>query len=151
MIDHLLKEKNCRIIEGTNGWKDAIHESLRPLIEDGDCTEEYVQAVYDSTEQHGPYYVLTDNMALIHATNKVGVSRTQMAVTVVKNPVRFTEDGPDVRILIALAAVDSDSHIEGMTAVMGLFGDEDHSDEILAAPDGKTIYELFDRYSIDTE
>lgn len=143
MMKDLLKAENCRIVPGVTDWKEAVHVSLAPLVADGFCTDAYEQAVYDATEQYGPYYVLTDNMALIHATNKVGVNRTQMAVTVLKEPVQFSEDGPGVQILIALAAVDANSHIDGMAAVMELFGDDDKSDEILNAPDGKAIYELF--------
>ena len=85
------------------------------------------QAVFDSTAEFGPYYVLTDNMALIHATNKVGVNKTQMAVTVLREPVQFEEDGADVQILIALCAVDANAHIDGMATVLKLFGDDDRS------------------------
>lgn len=143
MIEQLLKEENCRILEGARDWKDAVYVSLEPLIRQGYCTEEYVQAVYDATDEYGPYYVLTDDLALIHASNKVGVNQTQMAVTVLKEPVHFTEDGPGVRILVALAAIDGNAHVDGMAAVMGLFGDDDKSEDILNAPDGKTIYDLF--------
>lgn len=143
MMKDLLKERNCRIVEGVRDWKEAVHVSLEPLIADGDCTEAYEQAVYDATAEYGPYYVLTDDLALIHASNKVGVSRTQMAVTVLKEPVQFTQDGPGVRILVALAAIDGNAHVDGMAAVMELFGDDDHTEDILAAPDGKAIYDLF--------
>ena len=143
MIQDLLKEENCRILPGVKDWKEAIHVSLEQLIDGGYCTAEYEQAVLDSTAEYGPYYVLTDNMALIHATNKVGVNRTQMAVTILKEPVQFSEDGAGVQILIALAAVDHNSHIDGMAAVMELFGDEDHSEEMIAAEDAHTVYEMF--------
>ena len=143
MIEKILKQENCRIIPGVKDWKEAVYVSLEPLIKQGYCTEEYVQAVYDATAQYGPYYVLTDDMALIHASNKVGVNETQMAVTVLKEPVQFTEDGEQVRILIALAAVDGNAHIDGMVAVTELFGDDDKSQDILNAPDGETIYKLF--------
>ena len=99
MIENLLKEENCVIVDRVQDWKDAVHVSLERLIEQGYCTEEYEKAVFDSTAEFGPYYVLTDNMALIHATNKVGVSKTQMAVTVLREPVQFEEDGADVQIL----------------------------------------------------
>ena len=151
MIEKLLKEENCRILEGVKDWKDAVYVSLEPLIRQGYCTEEYVQAVYDATAEFGPYYVVTDNMALIHASNKVGVNQTQMAVTVLKNPIQFSEDGPEVRILIALAAVDGSSHVDGMAATMELFGDDDKSEDILAAPDGKAIHDLFLRYGGNPE
>ena len=102
---------------------------------------------FDSTAEFGPYYVLTDNMALIHATNKVGVAKTQMAVTVLREPVQFEEDGADVQILIALCAVDGNAHIDGMATVLKLFGDDDKSDDVIAAKTGKEIFEIFRKYA----
>ena len=143
MIKDLLKKENCRIVESVADWQEAVHVSLEQLIEQGYCTEEYEKAVFDSTAEYGPYYVLTENMALIHATNKVGVNETQMAVTVLREPVYFTEDGDGVRILIALCAVDANAHIDGMAAVLVLFGDDDHSGEVLGAATGDEIYNIF--------
>ena len=48
-----------------------------------------------------------------------------------------------ITVLIALAAVDGNAHIDGMVAVTELFGDDDKSQEILNAPDGESIYKLF--------
>ena len=147
MIENLLKEENCVIVDRVRDWKDAVHVSLERLIEQGYCTDEYEQAVFDSTAEFGPYYVLTDNMALIHATNKVGVAKTQMAVTVLREPVQFEEDGADVQILIALCAVDANAHIDGMATVLKLFGDDDKSDDVIAAKTGKEIFEIFRKYA----
>ena len=143
MIENLLKEENCTIRESVKDWKEAVHVSLECLIDQGYCTGEYEQAVFDSTAEFGPYYVLTDNMALIHATNKVGVNQTQMAVTVLREPVQFEEDGADVQILIALCAVDANAHIDGMATVLKLFGDDDKSDEVLAAKTGEELFRIF--------
>ena len=147
MIENLLKEENCVIVDRVQDWKDAVRVSLERLIDQGYCTEEYEKAVFDSTAEFGPYYVLTDNMALIHATNKVGVSKTQMAVTVLREPVQFEEDGADVQILIALCAVDANAHIDGMATVLKLFGDDDRSGEVLAAGTGKEVFEIFRKYA----
>lgn len=143
MIENLLKEENCVIRDRVEDWKEAVHVSLERLIEQGYCTAEYEQAVFDSTAEFGPYYVLTDNMALIHATNKVGVNKTQMAVTVLREPVQFEEDGADVQILIALCAVDANAHIDGMATVLKLFGDDDRSEDVLAAKSCKEVFEIF--------
>lgn len=143
MLEKLLKEENCIIRDSVSDWKDAIRVSLEPLIKQGYCTREYEQAVFDSTAEYGPYYVLTDNMALVHATNEKGVNETQMAVTVLKKPVRFLEDGADVQILIAFAALDGTAHMAGMVAVLGLFGDNNRSNDVINAKSGKEIYDMF--------
>ena len=50
MIENLLKEENCVIVDRVQDWKDAVHVSLERLIEQGYCTDEYEKAVFDSTE-----------------------------------------------------------------------------------------------------
>ena len=112
MIKDLLKEKNCFIKESVKDWEDAICVACAPMIEQGYCTKEYEDAVFENTEKFGPYYVLCENLALIHASNQSGVNETQMAVTVLKEPVKFKPDGYDVRILVTLVAKDSHSHME---------------------------------------
>ena len=54
-----------------------------------------------------------------------------------------TEDGDGIRILIALCAVDANAHIDGMAAVLELFGDDDRSEEVLEAKTGEEIYRIF--------
>ena len=143
MIQDLIKEKNCVILEGVEDWKAAIHTALQPLVEDGCCTDEYEQAVLTMTDQLGPYYVLDDYMALIHASSEAGVSKTQLACTVLKNPVKFTEEKDKVRVLVALCAVDSTSHMDGIVAVSQIFGDPEKEQQILDATSSKEIYDLF--------
>ena len=90
-----------------------------------------------------PYYVLCENLALIHASNQSGVNDTQMAVTVLKEPVKFKPDGYDVRVLVTLVAKDSESHMEGIQAVSNIFSDEKKVQEILDATCPKEIFDLF--------
>ncbi len=51
MIKDLLKEKNCFIKESVKDWKDAICVACAPMIEQGYCTKEYEDAVFENTEK----------------------------------------------------------------------------------------------------
>ena len=53
MIENLLKEENCVIVDRVQDWKDAVHVSLERLIEQGYCTEEYEKAGTRRTESFG--------------------------------------------------------------------------------------------------
>ena len=142
-IKDLLQEKNCVVRQNVEDWKDAIRVACAPMIEQGYCDEQYVDAIFENTAQYGPYYVLCENLALIHASNKKGVYGTQLAVTVLKEPVKFKEDGYDVRVLVTLVAKDSDSHMAGIQAVSAIFADPQQVQSILDATCGKEIYDLF--------
>lgn len=142
-MSHLLKEKNCYVKQRVTDWKEAIHIACKPLIEQHYCTDAYEAAVYKNTETFGPYYVICENLALIHASNELGVLATQMSVTILKEPVRFKPDGYDVRVLVALVAQDNQSHMEGIQAISNIFMDETKVRQILDATCAAEIYDLF--------
>lgn len=139
----LLQEKNCYMKDRIKDWKEAIHIACAPLIEQNYCTADYEYAIIKITRELGPYYVLCENLALLHASNQRGVLATQMAVTVLKEPVKFKLDGYDVRVLITLVAKDKESHIEGMQAVSNIFMDKSKVQSILDATNAKEIYDVF--------
>lgn len=143
MIQDLIKLENCRIEYAVDGWKEAIHMALQPLLETGFITPEYEEAVLENTEKFGPYYVLTPDLALIHAGPDRGVLETQMAVTLLREPVQFTPDGHKVRVLAALAAKDKNAHMDGIRAVSNIFMDDEKTNAVLNAADSQTLYDLF--------
>ena len=143
MIQDLIKMENCVIKESVDDWKQAIHVALEPLVKDGCCNDEYEKAVLKMTDEIGPYYVLSDYMALIHASSEAGVSKTQLACTVLKEPVVFTEEKNKVRVLVALCSTDSSSHMDGIVAVSNIFTDEAKEQQLMDATSSQEIYDLF--------
>lgn len=143
MIEDLIRVENCRFKDEVADWKDAIHTALVPLLEGGWCTSDYEQAVLDNTKKYGAYYVLTPDLALIHAEPEKGVNDTQMAVTVLKEPVKFTEDGHAVRVLTALSAKDRYGHMEGIQAVSNIFMDPEKVNQVLEATTSSELWNLF--------
>lgn len=148
MILDMLKQENVQIVEHVNDWKEAITVSLQSLVEQGYVTEEYGKSIIQITEDMGPYYVLTENVALIHGRPESGVLKKQLAVTVLREPIKFSEDGYPVRLLVALAATDSESHLSVMQTLAELFMSEGAIDDIVNAQNAQQIYEYlveFDR------
>lgn len=148
MILDMLKQENVQIVDHVNDWKEAITVSLQSLEEQGYVTSEYGKSIIQITEDMGPYYVLTENVALIHGRPESGVLKKQLAVTVLRNPIKFSEDGYPVRLLVALAATDSESHLSVMQTLAELFMREDAINDIVNAQDAKQVYEYlveFDR------
>ena len=144
-MEKLLQEKNCYLRDRVLSILAALNaaEDKDDLLSDQAVKTAYEAAIYEITERLGPYYVLCENLALIHASNQSGVNDTQMAVTVLKEPVKFKPDGYDVRVLVTLVAKDSESHMEGIQAVSNIFSDEKKVQEILDATCPKEIFDLF--------
>ncbi|NCC88101.1 MAG: PTS sugar transporter subunit IIA [Clostridia bacterium] len=139
----MLKEENVQIVQKVTDWVDAIHVALTPLVEQGYCEARYIDGIIRNTKKYGPYYVLCENLALLHASSSDGVIKKQIAVTVLKEPVKFKPDGLDVRILVTLAAEDSESHMNAMRAISNIFINKSSIQKVLDATSTKEIYNLF--------
>lgn len=142
MIADMLKVNNIQIIDSVHDWKEAIHISLDPLLRGGFITEGYERAIIDSTNKYGPYYVLAEDFALIHGRPEEGVIKKQLAITLLREPIIFAEDSFPVRVLIALAASDSNSHLDTMRVLSSIFIDEDKIKELVEATEPQQIYDL---------
>ncbi|MFP4880144.1 PTS sugar transporter subunit IIA [Mammaliicoccus sciuri] len=90
-------------------WKEAVQLSVQPLIDSGAVKPEYYDAIIESTEQYGPYYILMPGMAMPHARPEAGVLRDSFSLITLKEPVQFS-DGKEVSILVTLAATSSKIH-----------------------------------------
>ena len=141
MISEMLRRENVRILDRVEDWQQAIHVSLEPLIQGGYVEPRYADEIIRSTKEIGPYYVLTEDIALVHGRPEQGVLKKQLAVTVVREPIQFSEDSFPVRLLIALAATDADSHLDVMQVLASIFLDESKIRELVEAASTDEIYE----------
>ena len=139
----MLKLENVQIIDGVEDWVEAIHVGVQPLVDTGFVEPRYIDEIIKNTEKFGPYYVLCENLALLHASAEQGVIKKQLAITSLRNPVKFKPDGYDVRLLVTLAASDPESHLEAMQAISNIFSDQKRIDALVNAPTAEDIYEQF--------
>lgn len=143
MISDMLQKKNVQIIDNISSWQEAVYSSTKNLIEQGYITEDYPRKIIELTEKHGAYYVLCPDVALIHARPEDGVIHKQLAVTLLKEPVAFKGKKDLVRLIITLAAEDSNSHIEVLKHLADLLADEKRIQSFLKINDVNKLYEEF--------
>lgn len=143
-MKELLKEENVSIVSKVDDWKEAINVSLTPLLEQDYITASYPEAVISLTEKYGPYYVLAPYTALVHARPEDGVLKNQIAVTLLKEEVYFSEDKP-VKLLIALAANNSKEHLNALQKIGELLMEDDCIDSLLSV---KTATELYEKFTL---
>lgn len=142
-VEDMIQKMNIRIKEEVADWKQAVVEAVSPLIENGYVEDRYVDAIIENTEKYGPYYVIAPNIALPHARPEQGVLRKQLAVLLLRKPIKFSQDGFDVRLLITLAASDSESHLQTLAKLSEVLSDDDLIGQILGAASAEEIYRLF--------
>ncbi len=140
----LLQKRNVRIVEKAIDWKDAVRKSIAPLEEEGYVKPAYKEAIISGVEELGPYIVVAPSIALPHARPEQGVLKSQMAITLFKENVEFDKREVEARLFVALAAADSDSHLNALMAISNIIQDEDKVKEILETNDVETLYGYFE-------
>ena len=139
----MLKRENVQIVEKVDSWEESVHVAVHPLVDQGYVESRYIDGIIDNAKEFGPYFVICPDLALLHARPDQGVLKRQLAVTVLREPVRFKEEGPDVRVLVTLAATDADGHIEVMRRLATMFCDPDNITKIAEAATADEIYDFF--------
>ncbi|MDY2777053.1 MAG: PTS sugar transporter subunit IIA [Collinsella sp.] len=142
-ISEMLKLENVRIVEKVGSWEDAIRLAVSPLEEGGFVEARYADEIIRATNEMGPYYVLTEDIALIHGRPEDGVIEGQLAVTVLREPIVFADDTFPVRLLVALAAENANSHIDTMRVLATIFMDEARISQIVEMDDPILIHQAF--------
>lgn len=142
-MESMLKRDNVQIVEKVDSWEESVHVAVQPLVDQGYVESRYIDGIIDNAKEFGPYFVICPDLALLHARPDQGVLKRQLAVTVLREPIRFKEEGPDVRVLVTLAATDADGHIEVMRRLATMFCDPDNITKIAEAPTADEIYDFF--------
>lgn len=143
MVLDMLKKENVQIIQNVSDWKEAVRVSIQPLVDGGYVEPRYIDGVIENTIEYGPYYVLAEDVALIHGRPEQGVKEKQLAVTVLREAVQFSETSFPARLLVTLAATDGESHIDVMRGLANIFMDEEKIKEIVNAKSADEVYQLF--------
>ncbi|EJE8674287.1 PTS sugar transporter subunit IIA [Vibrio parahaemolyticus] len=147
MLRELITSDVIRIHSDATGWKDAISKSCEALIENGAIEPSYAEAIYRSHEELGPYYVVGPGMAMPHARPEDGVNRLSLAITVIQNGVNFnSEENDPVKMLVTLAATDSNSHVDAISKLAELFMNEEHVEAICNAQSKEDVLAIIDKY-----
>ncbi|OUP07287.1 PTS sugar transporter subunit IIA [Collinsella sp. An2] len=142
-FSEMLKPENVRIVQSVDTWEDAIRLAVKPLEEGGYVEPCYADNIIEATKKMGPYYVLTEDVALIHGRPEDGVLKQQFAVTLLREPIKFSEDSFEVRLLVTLAAEDANSHIDAMRVLASIFCDADKIAQIVSLDTAQEVYDAF--------
>lgn len=141
-MEMLIRPENIQILESVENWRDAVSIAAEPLILGGYIDKRYVEAIFTNTEKYGPYYVLAPEIAMPHASSQDGVYEKQISLLVLKNSIKFSENGFDVRLIFVLATPDNHSHLQMLRDLSEVFSDETMIQEIIQMNDSSTIATL---------
>ncbi|AIW15656.1 MULTISPECIES: PTS sugar transporter subunit IIA [Vibrio oreintalis group] len=147
MLSELITSDVIRVHAEASDWKDAVQKSCQALLDNGAVEPSYVEAIFRSHQELGPYYVVGPGMAMPHARPEDGVNRLSLAITVIQNGVNFDSEGNDpVKMLVTLAATDSDSHVGAISKLAELFMNEEHVEQICNAQSVDDVLAVIKNY-----
>jgi PTS system ascorbate-specific IIA component len=140
MITTWLPAENIQIVDSVNDWKQAITLSAQPLLAKGAITEDYINAIFNSHQELGPYYVLAPGLAMPHARPEQGAIKNGLSLLHIKQGVSFDADENDpIYVVIMLCALSGGEHINMITALAEIFSDDERLAALLEASSMEVI------------
>jgi len=143
LLNHALAEGSISVRAIASNWKQAIELAGEALVTSQRTTTQYTEAMVQAFEELGPYMVIAPGIALAHARPSEAVLGTGLSLITLSEPVVFGSEANDpVRLVIGLAAVDHDSHIDLMAALSDLLMDVMKVNMLLQAENVEQVREL---------
>lgn len=124
MIKELISEDSVEVNVAVGDWKEAVRESGFLLEKCGKVEHRYTESMVENVEKMGPYIVVAPGIAMPHARFDKGVKEIGISLLFLKTPVNFGNPENDpVKIVAALSAKDSSSHLDTLAELVELFED----------------------------
>lgn len=146
MLHQLITKETIVLKEEVRNWKEAIQYASEPLLKKGWIEPGYVQAMIDIIERLGPYVVLTPHVAIAHARPEEGVNRLSMSLLRLKKSVSFGR-GQEVHLVIILAAVDRELHLDALSDLSYLLSEEKNIEQMIKTEKIEEVEKLIHQYS----
>jgi len=148
MISELIKEDTIQFVKEISDWEAALKLGAKPLLDNGTIEQIYIDAMIENVKEHGPYIVICPNVAIPHATNKVGVNKLGMSYLKLEKPVNIL-DNPEkaVKVLITLAASDDKTHLKALAQLSTLLSDVKLRDQLVACETFEAVSAMLEMVS----
>lgn len=131
VLNQLMHEKHVRWDVSAYTWEEAISKTVVPLAEDSFVQPEYADEIISQFNMHGPYMVIGNNIALIHASSFNYVNQTGYSFVSLDEPVRFGhEDYDPVKYIICLATTSPKIHLNALRQLSFILMDKERMERI---------------------
>ena len=143
LLQDLITEKMFQRSSEKMGWKDAIRTASQPLLESGQITANYPEAMIGKVEEFGPFINLGKGIAIPHARPEDGVNEVGMSMLVLDHPIYLLDDpAQEIRLLICIAAVDNQTHLKALKHLTIILRDNAKVERLLTAQEFNDIKEI---------
>ena len=134
VLEQALGQGSIKLQQSCVSWRETFELAGLGLVESSRTTSAYTNEMIQAFEELGPYMVIAPGIALAHGRPSEAVLATGLSLVTLSTPVVFGSTANDpVSLVIGLAAVDHDSHIDLMAALSELLMSEDTVNLLLQA------------------
>lgn len=148
LTKQLLNKELFDFLPRVKEWREAVKKGCTLLERQGVITSDYYDAIIESTEQHGPYYVIAPGIAMPHARPDSGAIASGFSLLVLGEGIPFNHtDFDPVRIVFLLVASDSKTlNQKGIVEIMELIDDSKVMESLFKADNRKKIEKILVDY-----
>lgn len=119
-------EGSIKIQQAVTSWRESFEVAGAGLVDSKRTVPAYTQEMIQAFEELGPYMVIAPGIALAHGRPSESVIETGLSLVTLATPIEFGSESNDpVSLVIGLAAIDHDSHIDLMAALSELLMNEE--------------------------
>jgi PTS system ascorbate-specific IIA component len=134
VLQQAFGEGSIKLSQECLSWRESFEVAGAGLVESKRTLSSYTQEMIQAFEELGPYMVIAPGIALAHGRPSESVLETGLSLVTLKTPVEFGSSSNDpVSLVIGLAAVDHDSHIDLMAALSELLMSQESVNLLLNA------------------
>jgi len=134
VLEQALGQGSIKLQQSCVSWRETFELAGLGLVESSRTTSAYTNEMIQAFEELGPYMVIAPGIALAHGRPSESVLETGLSLVTLSTPVAFGSTSNDpVSLVIGLAAVNHDSHIDLMAALSELLMSEDTVNSLLRA------------------
>ncbi len=144
MLKDMLLPENIRLDVAAGDWETAVRLCGDILVNRGYVEPRFVEAMLSLVRENGPYIVIAPGLAFPHARPEDGAKIMGLSLVRLRDPVEFgNEDNDPVRLIIALSAIDSSSHIEALAELFEVIAEEENRERLMRAATPEEIISIF--------
>ena len=145
MLKDMLQPENISLDVVAEDWEAAVRLCGNILVKRDYVEPRFVEAMVKLVQENGPYIVIAPGLAFPHARPQDGAKVMGLSLIRLREAVEFgNEDNDPVRLVIALSATDSSSHIEALAELFEVISETKNHELLLQAKTPADIISVFE-------
>ena len=149
-LRELMQPDTVEIAQRCDSWRTAVRRAGRMLVRKGKITNEYIDSCIRSCEKNGPYFVLSNGLAIAHTHPENGLLEPGVSLLYIKEGVSFEHEAyGSVRLLFFICLKETNNEL--LKLLLDCAGDRKLSELLEKQTDSRKVYEILSDYEIQSE